>query len=337
MRLQLRSQRHRWSLLFAQCGVVLLCVAAMTGCAAVGTQSDTTAQSAPTITTTPPPITNDAPTHQPNFAGGFAAIKPHLAGTPSFSADDMKQYVSAHAIVGPDIVGPDRGSGQPVVVLANFLSCAEIDQQVGGGVARTLNGCGEGARFGLVIESGGFAFAGSGGGAHLTAPKAFMVFDPTSGNLLMYGSLTDQSNTPTPQPGQPTPTTQPGKPTPTTAPHIALTMKPLSAEQSCGSSSTTKLVPITLTLDAAGSNVAVSWNATIGDKIGASNTVWATVSPSSGTIPAGHTAQITVTPASNICTLSQSIVPDATYHLVAHYGSGSALTFSDLVHSPIPG
>ena len=233
MRLQLRSQRHRWSLLFAQCGVFLLCVAAMTGCAAIGTQSGATTQSAPTITTTPPPITNDAPIHQPKFAGGFAAIKPHLAGTPSFFADDMKQYVSAHAIVGPDIVGPDRGSGQPVVVLANFLSCAEIDQQVGGGVARTLNGCGEGAQFGLVIESGGFAFAGSSGGAHLTAPKAFMLFDPTSGNLLMYGSVTghSQSSTPTPQPGQPTPTTPSGKPTPTTAPHIALTMKPLSAEQ----------------------------------------------------------------------------------------------------------
>jgi hypothetical protein len=56
-----------------------------------------------------------------------------------------------------------------------------------------------------------------------------------------------------------------------------------------------------------------------------------------GGFAAGHMTQITVTPASAICNLSQNIVPDASYHVVIHYNSGHTLTFTELVKPPTPG
>lgn len=292
------------------------------GCATTASTTGA-AQAAPTIT--PPPITNEAPTHQLLSGAGISAIKPHLSGIPNYSADDMK-----HFVLTTPIVGPDHTSNPPTIVVADFLGCADIKRYSGGGLAHILSGCGQ-TRYGLVVEEGAFAFAGPGSGPHITASRIFLLFDPTSGNLLLYGSALNQSatSTPTPQPGQPTPTA-------TVAPHVTLILKPTNEEQSCQFSSTV-LTPTKLTLDNTGSNVAVTWTATVSDKIGTSGVIWAGIAPSSGSIPAGQSIQITVTPASNICSLSQSVAPDATYHVVVHYGAGLQLTFADLVHSPIPG
>jgi hypothetical protein len=208
-----------------------------------------------------------------------------------------------------------------------------------------LPGCAQGTHYGFVLESGSFVFAGPGGGPHLTAQRAFLIFDPTSGDLLMYGSADVPPYTPatvTPGANQPTPTTPATTPpgttpgtTPTT-PHIALALRPTSVEQNCQSASTT-LPAITLALDNSASNVAVTWTASISETIGGSGTTWASASPTGGSIPAGATEHITIIPASNICTLSQSVVPDATYHVVIQATGAPTLTFSDLVHSPIPG
>jgi hypothetical protein len=75
----------------------------------------------------------------------------------------------------------------------------------------------------------------------------------------------------------------------------------------------------------------------VSEAIGKSGVVWASASPTSGSVTAGQTTQLVITPVSTICSLSQNVVPDATYHAVVSYGSGQQLTFSDLVHSPIPG
>jgi hypothetical protein len=326
----------RLALAAALLGLALLATLAA-GCSPLAASTTTTGgQPQPLPTVTPPPLGDSAPAHTRLAAAGSPAIKPGRQGVPAFTVDDLKQYILAHQIVGPDLpagLSAGHGGGQPTIVQADFLSCAALDAQVGTPVSQMLGGCGGGAVYGFVLESGSFAFAGPGDGPHSTATRAFAVFDATSGNLLLLGSASDQQNTPPPPP--PTPTTPAGQPTPTVTPHLALALKPTSVEQKCADAST-KLDSTTLILDNTGSNVAVSWSIGITDMIGKSGTVWASASPASGTIPAGTTASVVVTPASAICSLSQNVVPDATYHAVVDYGSGQKLMFADLVHSPTP-
>lgn len=316
-----RQYASRW-LAIPSSLVCLWCMVAFAGCATTASTTGAS-QAAPTIT--PPPITYEAPTHQLLSGAGISAIKAHLSGVPSYTAEDMKRFV-----LTTPVVGPDHTANPPTIVVADFLGCVDIERYSGGGLAHTLSGCDQ-TRYGLVVEQGAFALAGPGGNPHIAATRIFLLFDPTSGNLLLYGSALSETSapTPTPPPGQPTPIS-------TVAPHVTLILKPTAGEQNCQFSSTI-LAPTKLTLDNTGSNVAVTWNASISDKIGTSGVTWGGVTPSNGSIPAGQSMQITVIPASSICSLSQSVVPDATYHVVVQYGAGQQLTFADLVHSPIPG
>ena len=325
-----RPAPQRLALALIATGSILALLLA--GCS-VGTSSSG-GQSTALPTFTPPAISTTQPGHTTTALTGIDGVKPHLAGVPSFTTGDMTQYLSDHPITAPDgDVGPAS------VVSAGFLTCATIDAKVGTPVSQMLHGCFDGVTYGLVIESGTFAFAGADGEPHSNATQAFVLFDASSGNLILLGSVDSQGATPTPTPNpsqSPTPTQPPAKSTATPTPHMALTFKPQSAEQNCLLPSTV-LSPITVTLDNSASNVAVSWTASISETVGTSGVIWASASPSSGTIGAGKIVQVVVTPDSKLCTNSQSVVPDATYHVVFHYGSGQQLTFSDLVHSPVPG
>jgi hypothetical protein len=55
-----------------------------------------------------------------------------------------------------------------------------------------------------------------------------------------------------------------------------------------------------VTLDNTGSTVAVDWQISISDTDPAGN-VWATASQISGTVPAGQSATVTITPISTLC------------------------------------
>jgi|GEM_PF-2483085 len=98
--------------------------------------------------------------------------------------------------------------------------------------------------------------------------------------------------TPTPTPS-PTPT-----PTPTPAPVINFIVMPTALSQSCSGSPPVQ--PFTITLDNTGSNVPVSWMITITDQDPAMNT-WATPSAWNGTVPAGQSATVTISPISTLC------------------------------------
>jgi hypothetical protein len=318
-RSQRGGQASRLAFLGALVAVMSLTLA-LAGCNLTTGASNEQPLALPTVTA--PPISSAAPSHDGLTITGDGAIKPHLSSVPSFTADDMKQYVASHPILAPDL-----GAGQPSVTQAGFLSCTQIDSQVGSRVSDLLRDCGKGAIYGFVLESGAFAFPGADGGPHSSAQRAFALFDASSGNLVLDGSASS--------PTAPTPTPT-GTVPPTPVPHVAFAMKPTSAEQTCQSSFTV-LPAITVTLDNTGSNVSVDWKVSISETIGKSGVVWASAAPTSGSVAAGQTAQLVITPASAICSLSQSVAPDATYHVVIGYGAGQQLTFSDLVHSPIPG
>jgi hypothetical protein len=87
------------------------------------------------------------------------------------------------------------------------------------------------------------------------------------------------------------------------------------------------LPPVNVTLDNTGSNVDVGWKVTITDKDGPGS-VWATAKPTSGTIPAGKTAQITITPANDVCgkPIPQSFA--ASYHAIVTLTTGGTGSFT---------
>jgi hypothetical protein len=90
-----------------------------------------------------------------------------------------------------------------------------------------------------------------------------------------------------------------------------------------------------VTLDNGGSNVAIGYQVT---SIGMSpngREPWVTASPASGTVAAGQRAQLTLTPASDLCSqwwtagVTQAVNETATIQLTA--GGTSATTITDTV------
>jgi hypothetical protein len=139
-----------------------------------------------------------------------------------------------------------------------------------------------------------------------------------------------------------TPTTAAAPPTATTstAPVVVFGAGPLFFTQTCQSSFTV-LSPLQVQLNNQRSTVPVTWSASITEMVGTSGHLWASASPSSGSVAAGATQALTITPESGICNDSQNVVPDATYHARLTFSPpdslGDTITISDTVHSPIPG
>jgi hypothetical protein len=159
--------------------------------------------------------------------------------------------------------------------------------------------------------------------------------------------LTDGSGTPGSPGSEPTPTglltaspTAIASPTSPVPPVSVFGAGPQSFTQTCQSSFTV-LPPLQVQLNNARSTVPVTWSASITETVGTSGHVWATASPPSGSVAAGATQTLTVTPESGLCNDSQNVVPDATYHVRLTFSPaselGGTIAISDGVRSPVPG
>jgi hypothetical protein len=120
------------------------------------------------------------PTGTPKRPQGVAALTVR-AGDPPFTRDDVVAYIKTHRL--PKTLGsPD----QVAVDNVEFVTSAEVSRRLDGastGLAAT-------DRVAFVTLSGTFVFTGPD-----TRPvqfrRAYVVFDATTGNLLMVGTLDD--------------------------------------------------------------------------------------------------------------------------------------------------
>jgi len=85
---------------------------------------------------------------------------------------------------------------------------------------------------------------------------------------------------------------------------VNFTIKPTQYPPTGAWSCTQTPPPVTITLDNTGSNVDVGWKVTMRETIPRTTTPWATVDQSQGTVSAGKTAQIKLTPNPSTCTYS---------------------------------
>lgn len=132
-------------------------------------------------TTVPPPGSgmpvSVAPPASMNQPGG-TAIRPRAVSTdpalPSFSAADVRAYVSAHP-------HPDQASGAAPATIAGveFLPAQAMESRLGGATGRPAT-----ALFCLVTLRGSFAVAGP-PGTGWSSDIAYLVFDAHTGNILV--------------------------------------------------------------------------------------------------------------------------------------------------------
>jgi hypothetical protein len=103
--------------------------------------------------------------------------------------------------------------------------------------------------------------------------------------------------TATPYPSATTTSTSTPTPSPTATPTpiFNVIVSPTSFSQTCPT-----LSALTVTIDNTGSNVDVNWQVSITDTDPMGN-VWATASQASGTVLAGQSASVTITPTSTLC------------------------------------
>jgi hypothetical protein len=114
------------------------------------------------------------------------------------------------------------------------------------------------------------------------------------------------------------------KPTPTPVPVLSFALSPAQSTWDCNTNGR-EIAPVSLTLDNSASNVDATWTAAARETLGAGTTAqrpWADVTPSQGTVKAGQTQTITISPSSNTCTLSS---PAGTaYHVDFTLSGGAA-------------
>jgi hypothetical protein len=321
--------------LAGQQGGLLLCVSGLlaltlllaVGCTAVsdtGSSGGTGGPTAARPTITPPPQHTPIP-FPPSGGGqppaGAPGIKPHLGGVPAFTTDDMAAYVKNNAL--PQNVG--GGDQTPTIVTNAFLTGGDLRALLG-----TSDQQPDAAPVGYVLLKGHFAFPGAGpNNSPASFPYAFVLFDAQTGNLLMDGGL-NQPPAPKPTPTGPTPT-------PISQPVVKFAITPTSATQSCGST-LGQLPTLAVTLDNSGSTVTVSWQATIMDTVPSTKEPWAGISSASGTLAAGQTATLSVTPAKDLCTHVSTDFTGRVNVQVISGGSGTVtVTFTDTVHPYIIG
>jgi len=121
---------------------------------------------------------------------GSPAIPPHLAGTPSFTVADAQQYVMTHKLP----FGMPDGA-RPAIARAQFLISRDaaviIDEPTGFADDHPL----------CVVElRGNFSVHGPKNYV-ATFPRAILIFDATTGNLVIGGGMADgpPSGGPTPR------------------------------------------------------------------------------------------------------------------------------------------
>ena len=244
--------RHRLGTLVPALALLSLTLVLAVGCSLSPTTGGTTGSGTggARSTITPPPTPPGGTQLTPGPAQpitGSPAITPHLSGVPAFTTDDMANYVKGHGLP------TNFGGGSPTIAQNTFLSSDAVGQALnmpGGpaGLRSDLSGLSsqphrlsaasnqaqsaaakpsDAKLVGLVVLKGNFVWPGAtNGSTPPTSPYAYEIFDAKTGNLLLYGGLTQPPNTqpnatptPTSPPtGGPTPTPRSQPPTPTNTP-----------------------------------------------------------------------------------------------------------------------
>jgi hypothetical protein len=300
-----------------------LMLVAVTACGTAGGAS-TGAAGGGTITvrpTPPPPFQTPGPLGAPEAGHGVPAIAPTASGVPAFTTDDMSKYGLGHAL--PGTIG---SGGTPSVSRDAFLQSQDLARLLGGPTGQP-----DGTLLGYLEEKGDFTFGGPTPDSPLHFPYAFQVFDARSGNLLFWGGL----DTPTPNTPPPTPTAPPSQqPTPTATtppqPVVKFSASPTGFKQTCDIKQG-PLPALTVTLDNTGSNVDVGYKVTNFDNAPNGTEPWAAASPASGTVAAGKSAQLTLTPAKDLCTLFKGSPVNLSASIVLTSGGTGTTQITDSV------
>jgi|GEM_PF-3069488 hypothetical protein len=155
--------------------------------------------------------------------------------------------------------------------------------------------------------------------ATLLVPATPLASAPSFGPPLTATptSLLKPTAAPTAVPA-PTATARPkvtARPTSSPKPTIAFVLTPSQVNGSCKSG----LAPFQLTLNNAKSNVAVGWSLAFAASAYPGD--WGSAKPSSGQVPAGQVATVTITPRADLCS---SIKGQTDFVLTIKYATGSA-------------
>jgi hypothetical protein len=236
---------------------------------------------------------------------GIPGIQPTSPGKfPAFSADDVTNFVQTH-----DFPGAVSASKNPQITHNELLDLGVIAPMIDDPTVLSFNFTKP--QLWYVELHGDFVFPGPSSNPNLDFKVAYELIDPATGNIVGEGGLTQPTAPPTQGPTPTSPSTQPTQPSAPTAtatprPVVNFKVRPTTFKQTCGN-----VGPLSITLDNTGSNVAVSWKAGIIDLVPNTATLWATASPTSGTVAAGGTATLTLTPSSSIC---QNITQPTPFH-----------------------
>jgi hypothetical protein len=275
------------------CSLMLVAATACSATGAGGASSGGAGGGTITVKPTPPPpFQTPGPLGAPEAGHGVPAIAPTTSGVPAFTTDDMSKYGLGHAL--PGTIG---SGGTPSVSRDAFLKSQDLALLLGGPTGQP-----DETLLGYLEEKGDFTFGGPTPDSPLHFPYAFQVFDARSGNLLFWGGL----DKPTPNTPPPTPTPAPSQqPTPTATtppqPIVKFSASPTGFKQACDGT-LGQLSTLKVTLDNTGSNVDVGYQVI---NIGTSpngKEPWAAASPASGTVAAGKSASLTLTPVKDLCT-----------------------------------
>ena len=109
---------------------------------------------------------------------GSAAISPGTKGTPAFTEDDVRQYVSKHRL-------PNESKKLDFKITSiRFISSKEVSVLLNG----ASTGFPDDYPLCYVELSGTFTFSGP-KGASATYPRGIEIFDAHTGNLIITGGL----------------------------------------------------------------------------------------------------------------------------------------------------
>lgn len=122
------------------------------------------------------------------------------------------------------------------------------------------------------------------------------------------------------------------------APHLALALSSTTLRQTCPSSNSA-LPAVSVTLDNSASTLAASWQLSGMQKLPGTSHDWASPSASSGSVAAGQTTVLTLTPDPKLCYWNP--LPGNVYHVKLSWNGNQSVTITDTItdtitSSPLP-
>jgi hypothetical protein len=289
---------------FASSGMPVIFLVALAVAFIIAFAQPSLSQAAPSPVPSPPPFpTSTTPIAQ--FVVGIPAITNATGGQGGISEQDVRNYVSTHNI--PENMGDKHPMPSKVVE----LPAVQVGQLIHNSTFQP-----DDTMLWYVEFQGNFVFPGSAeqvDGVHFTT--AFEIFLAGDGNLIMQGGLNQPTGnptggtTPTPNPnatptpvGGPAATATPGNPSggPTPPPQPTNTPVPPPAP-----TATSAPAPPHLTATSPSEHCSnANWsNPIILKNTGGQSLTWSgsvpsgyTLTPSSGTLPAGQSVSVTIGP-----------------------------------------